>query len=217
MLFHGVITHHSRPQRQVTDNSLNTSWVNLVLVIIIVIVLSLSLSLSQSLYPPALLSSLPQVAGIFLIGMTNDLIGNRVVGHENGIWTNGAARAHGHGKAAGKVCVMNAPFGVIRGNVNHDCRRFGVYPDNQHPRMLKRDADGYVTDWASCDEFTSDGGDNGVSPANVIEDSFEWHNMFVGAYALGDMQYRNLVSVNNARPRRTSRTAASITSSTPSS
>mmetsp|Transcript_35303 Transcript_35303/g.94015 ORF Transcript_35303/g.94015 Transcript_35303/m.94015 type:complete len:1048 (-) Transcript_35303:226-3369(-) len=146
------------------------------------------------------LNNFNQVAGIFLIGMTNDLIGNRVVGHENGIWTNGAARAHGHGKAAGKVCVMNAPFGVIRGNVNHDCHRFGVYPDNQHPRMLKRDANGYVTDWASCDEFTSDGQDNGVSPANVIEDSFEWHNMFVGAYSLGDVQYRNLVSVNNAHP-----------------
>eukprot|EP00928_Gymnodinium_smaydae_P064950 TRINITY_DN4816_c0_g1_i1.p1 TRINITY_DN4816_c0_g1~~TRINITY_DN4816_c0_g1_i1.p1 ORF type:complete len:1034 (-),score=94.12 TRINITY_DN4816_c0_g1_i1:368-3340(-) len=138
-----------------------------------------------------------QVAGIFLIGMTNDVIGNHVAGHENCIWTNGGARANGHGAALGKVCVMHAPFGRIKGNVNHDCHRFGLYPDNQNPRMIKRDSNGFVTDWESCKAYTADGRDNGANPPNVIEDEFDYHNMFVGAYDMGNIRLERFVSVNN--------------------
>eukprot|EP00928_Gymnodinium_smaydae_P064952 TRINITY_DN4816_c0_g2_i1.p1 TRINITY_DN4816_c0_g2~~TRINITY_DN4816_c0_g2_i1.p1 ORF type:complete len:1122 (-),score=90.09 TRINITY_DN4816_c0_g2_i1:315-3596(-) len=138
-----------------------------------------------------------QVAGIFMIGMTNDVIGNHIAGHENCIWTNGAARANGHGAATNKVCVVHAPFGRFKGNVNHDCQRFGLYPDNQHPRMLKRDSNGFVTDWSSCNAYTADGKDNGMNPANVIEDEFDYHNMFVGAYDMGNIRLERFVSVNN--------------------
>lgn len=37
-----------------------------------------------------------------------------------------------------------------------------------------------MVDMGSCGEFTQDGRDNGLSPANVIEDQFDWHNDFVG-------------------------------------
>jgi len=137
-------------------------------------------------------------AGIFLIGMTNDLIENRVAGHENCIWTPGGARGAGHGQAMGKVCPMYTPFGEIRGNVNHDCQRFGLYLDSQFPRNIQRDEDGYVTDHASCQKFTADGSDNGLQPPNVIKDEFDWHNMFVGQYNLGDIQFVNYTSANNA-------------------
>ena len=41
---------------------------------------------------------------------------------------------------------------------------------------------GFVVDMGSCSEFTEDGRDNGLVPANVIEDQFDWHNDFVGQY-----------------------------------
>jgi len=135
-------------------------------------------------------------AGIYLVGMTNDLIGNHVVGYENGIWTPGSALPAGQGVASRRVCPQYTPFGTIRGNVNHDCIRFGLYVDNQHPRNIRRDSHGYVT--GGCGAFTEDGTDNGVVPANVIEDEFDWHNMFVGGYANGDISYVRYTSVNNA-------------------
>eukprot|EP00933_Yihiella_yeosuensis_P025705 TRINITY_DN19943_c0_g1_i1.p1 TRINITY_DN19943_c0_g1~~TRINITY_DN19943_c0_g1_i1.p1 ORF type:complete len:922 (-),score=111.75 TRINITY_DN19943_c0_g1_i1:29-2410(-) len=136
-------------------------------------------------------------AGIFLIGMTNDLLENRVAGHENCIWTQGSAAQIGQGAAKGRVCPQFSPFGLIKGNVCHDNRRFGLYLDNQHPRRLLRDSNGMLIDVNSCEEFTKDGKDNGVNPANVVEDEFDWHNEFVGQYTMGDVEYRRYVSVNN--------------------
>ncbi|CAE8721049.1 unnamed protein product [Polarella glacialis] len=139
-----------------------------------------------------------QVAGLYLIGMTNHFIENRIAGYENGIWTVGSIAQNGQGMALNKVCPQHTPFGTFRGNVNHDCQRFGLYLDNQYPRNLERDNDGFVTDMGTCAEFTAEGRDNGVVPANVIEDEFDWHNMFVGQYSMGDIAFVNLVSVNNA-------------------
>mmetsp|Transcript_33320 Transcript_33320/g.59824 ORF Transcript_33320/g.59824 Transcript_33320/m.59824 type:complete len:643 (-) Transcript_33320:417-2345(-) len=139
-----------------------------------------------------------QVAGLYLIGMTNHFIENRIAGYENGIWTVGSIAQNGQGMALNRVCPQHTPFGTFRGNVNHDCQRFGLYLDNQYPRYLERDNDGFVTDMGSCAEFTAEGRDNGVVPANVIEDEFDWHNMFVGQYSMGDIAFVNLVSVNNA-------------------
>eukprot|EP00933_Yihiella_yeosuensis_P028748 TRINITY_DN22577_c0_g2_i1.p1 TRINITY_DN22577_c0_g2~~TRINITY_DN22577_c0_g2_i1.p1 ORF type:complete len:1594 (+),score=244.66 TRINITY_DN22577_c0_g2_i1:990-5771(+) len=139
-----------------------------------------------------------QNAAFYLIGMTNNIIDNRVAGWENGIWTVGSIAQDGQGKALNRVCPQHTPFGTIRGNVNHDCARFGLYLDNQYPRNLERDKDGFVTDMGSCAEFTSTGKDNGVVPANVIEDEFDWHNQFVGQYSMGDIAFVRLVSVNNA-------------------
>jgi len=136
-------------------------------------------------------------AGIYLIGMTNNLIENRIAGYENGIWTAGSHLPRGQGHADSKVCPQFTPFGTIRGNVCHDNQRFGLYLDNQYPRNLVRDSDGFVTDPGSCAEFTEDGRDNGLAPANVIEDEFDYHNMFIGAYAMGDVSYVRYKSLNN--------------------
>jgi len=137
-------------------------------------------------------------AGLYLIGMTNHILENRMVGYENGIWTPGTHHPNGQGEAVGKICTQYAPFGEFRGNVCHDNYRFGLYLDNQHPRNLVRDADGFVTDSSSCNEFKEDGSDNGFVPANVIQDHFDWHNMFVGQYAMGDISFVRFKSLNNA-------------------
>eukprot|EP00931_Biecheleriopsis_adriatica_P067560 TRINITY_DN4167_c0_g1_i1.p1 TRINITY_DN4167_c0_g1~~TRINITY_DN4167_c0_g1_i1.p1 ORF type:complete len:1079 (-),score=142.05 TRINITY_DN4167_c0_g1_i1:102-3338(-) len=140
--------------------------------------------------------SATEVAGIFAIGMSNDFLENRVAGHENGFWTPGASRGLGFGKAIGKVCPAHAPFGKVQDNVWHDNHRFGLYLDNQNPRRLLRDSNGYVTDMKSCAPFTPDGRDNGL--VNEIWNDFNWHNQFVGQYAMGDIQFINYTSVNNA-------------------
>ncbi|CAE7249476.1 Cemip2 [Symbiodinium sp. CCMP2592] len=141
---------------------------------------------------------LDNAAGIYMIGMTNNLIENRVAGFENCIWTHGSIYLNGQGAALGKVCPQNTPFGIFRGNVCHDNNRFGIYLDNQRPRNLERDGNGFVADMGTCGEFTTDGRDNGVTPANVIEDQFDWHNDFVGQYSMGDIAFLRFVSVNNA-------------------
>ena len=149
--------------------------------------------------------------GLFWFGMTNNALGNRVIGHEHGMWTRNTG--NGKGAASGKVCTQHAPFLQIEGNVFHDCQRFGMYPDNQHPRDLVRDEDGYVryvfgarnsvtnwsiilSDWSSCNYFKEDGSDNGYT--SFIKNHFDWHVMFVGQYSVGDISYEGLKSVNNA-------------------
>jgi len=138
-----------------------------------------------------------QFAAIYLVGMTNDLIENRVVGWYYGIWSPGMKWSRGQGYAHGRVCPQYSPFGIIRGNVVHDCNRFGFYLDNQYPRNIQRDSNGYVTDMSTCDEFTANGQDNGIVPANLVEDQFDWHNTFVGHYSLGDVSFVRYTSVNN--------------------
>ena len=139
--------------------------------------------------------------GLFFFGMTNNVLENRVAGHEHGWWTPGGSVWLGKGQASNLICPQYAPFLTVRGNVFHDCQRFGTYPDNQHPRQLIRDEDGYVVkneqgQMESCNEFKADGSDNGLTC--FIEDNVDWHNMFVGQYAVGDISYRNIWSVNNA-------------------
>ncbi|CAE8721235.1 unnamed protein product, partial [Polarella glacialis] len=125
-----------------------------------------------------------QTAGIFLIGMTNKVLENRIIGYENGIWTPGSFRGNGRGAAERQVCPQHYPFWEWRGNTCHDCHRFGLYLDNQFPRNVEVD-----------EAFTVDGRDNGV--VREIRDEFNWHNMFVGQYAIGDLQFVNYTSVNN--------------------
>mmetsp|Transcript_117680 Transcript_117680/g.377616 ORF Transcript_117680/g.377616 Transcript_117680/m.377616 type:complete len:988 (+) Transcript_117680:2-2965(+) len=134
-------------------------------------------------------------AGIFLIGMTNDLLYNRVIGYDQGLYTPGSAFQNGQGAAWGKVCPQNMPFGTFRGNVCHDNPRYGIYLDNQYPRNLKRDINGYVV--GGCPQFDENGKDNGVTPPNLIEDHFDWHNTFNGQYSMGDISYVRYISVNN--------------------
>lgn len=67
-----------------------------------------------------------QNGGFYVIGMTNDFIENRIVGYNLGFFSPGAGLGHGQGLAAGRVCPKHLPFGIFRGNVNHDCERFGL-------------------------------------------------------------------------------------------
>ena len=129
-----------------------------------------------------------------MFGMKNDVIGNHVVGHEHGIWTQGASQPDGRpfGFSNGLVCNQHIPFGKIQSNVFHDCQRFGSYFDFQYPRNVIQDENGLVSKMPfgakpSCDEFNEDGTDNGQ--VNLIEDQFDWHNTFVGGYFMGDISF----------------------------
>ena len=95
------------------------------------------------------------------------------------------------------MCTQHAPFGTIWGNTWHDNGRFGMYPDNQHPRDIERDEDGYVPDnLATCSRFKPDGRDNGKT--SFIDYDFNYNNLFVGGYAMGDISFRKLTSIDNA-------------------
>ena len=157
-------------------------------------------------------------SGIYLIGMSNHLLRNRVAGYETGTYTPGENKPIGQGIAWGRVTPQHFPFGKFEGNVNHDNNRYGLYLGNQLPRRVARDFDGFLVDDASANEFTAAGDDNGgcgefpagydgstwlggaladgASPC-VVADGFEWHNLFVGQYKLGDIQYLRYTSVNN--------------------
>ncbi|KAJ1626510.1 hypothetical protein T492DRAFT_910036 [Pavlovales sp. CCMP2436] len=135
-------------------------------------------------------------SGIYMLGMSNDLIENRVAHWQNTIFTPGSFDPQGKGMAWGKVCTLHSPFGKIKGQVTHGGARFGLYLDNQYPRNVERDENGFVSDWASCDEFKADGTDNGKLA--IVEDSLEYHSIFVGHYTLGDVQFKNFVSVWNS-------------------
>lgn len=131
--------------------------------------------------------------GFYVIGMTNNFRRNRIVGYNLGFFTPG--NHVGRGEAYGKVCPRNLPFLEFAGNVNHDCERFGIYLDNQYPRQVTRDENGYVADMSTCDERKADGTDNGQ--LNIVVDSLEYNNVYVGQYTLGDVQFLRFVSINN--------------------
>ena len=55
--------------------------------------------------------------GIYGYGMTNDFIGNRMAGHELGMWMPGAQKGNGKGNAEGKVCPQHSPFGKSKSRI----------------------------------------------------------------------------------------------------
>ena len=151
-----------------------------------------------------------QQSGLWALSVSNDFIGNRLVNHYNGFFTQTSAFPHGRGEARGRVCTMFAPFGKFSGNVCHSNERFGFYLDNNFPRKLRRsvasnglldraDFEAHVDNnpntFSSCDAFTESGADNGVTA--VIEDQLEIGNSFSGQYALGDVQFLRWHSINN--------------------
>ena len=135
-------------------------------------------------------------SGIWALSVSNDFIENRNIGHREGFFTQTTAFGRGRGKAANRVCTMNAPLGIFRGNVQHSNARFGWYLDSNWPRKINRsvESNGYLpkdefgnTDFSSCEALTPDGRDNGASSA--IEDNLDIANVFSGQYAAGDVQY----------------------------
>ena len=143
--------------------------------------------------------------GLFLFGMTNNILHNRVIGHEHGLWSLGSGQPDGRpmGMSHGMVCNQFMPFGKIQGNVFHDNKKFGFYMDNQFPRQVETNCDGMASNerWGpkpTCGMFKHSGEDNGV--VCRIEDQFDWHNEFVGGYFAGDISWVRYTSVNNDHP-----------------
>ena len=133
--------------------------------------------------------------GLYTIGMYNSFVDNRISNWQNTFFSPGGCC--GGGYAWGSVCPQNTPFKKFKGQVTHDGARFGIYFDNQFSRNVSLDADSKLlnNDRTSCAEFTSSGSDNGF--LTVIEDSLEYHQLFLGQYSLGDFQYKGLVTVNS--------------------
>ena len=151
-----------------------------------------------------------QQSGLWALSVTNDFIGNRLVNHYNGFFTQTSAFPHGRGSAAGRVCTVHAPLGTFKDNVCHSNARFGFYLDNNYPRRLSRSVesngmlsqsdfsafiDGDQSTSSSCDAFRPDGSDNGVT--GVVEGQLEVGNVFSGQYGLGDVQFLRWHSINN--------------------
>jgi len=151
-----------------------------------------------------------QQSGLWALSVTNDFIGNRLVNHYNGFFTQTSAFPHGRGSAQGRVCTVHAPLGTFKDNVCHSNARFGFYLDNNYPRQLSRSVqsngmlsrsdfsafiDGDLSTWSSCDAFRPDGWDNGVT--GVVEGQLEVGNVFSGQYGLGDVQFLRWHSINN--------------------
>ena len=64
-----------------------------------------------------------------------------------------------------------------------------MYVDHQYPRNLIRDEHGYVVDdRKSCGYFDDEGNDNGLT--TVIENQFDYHNIFTGGYDFGDISFK---------------------------
>jgi len=133
-------------------------------------------------------------AGIYAVTPTNNLIGNRMANHFNGMFieTNGIGR----GPAYGKVCTRYTPVGRIEGNVFHSNGRFGTYfLSNNYPLLgtgQSVSSNGYTV---SCTAFTPSGQDNGYSTA--LRNNFDYGNAFVGNYNAGDIQFSHHTSIDN--------------------
>lgn len=132
-------------------------------------------------------------AGLYSVAPTNNLIGNRMANHFNGMFleVNGVGR----GPAYNKVCTRNTPIGRIEGNVFHSNGRFGTYILNNFPLHETGQSvaqNGFTT---SCEAFTPTGEDNGYSTA--IRNNLDYGNAFVGHYNVGDIQYNHHTSTNN--------------------
>ena len=133
--------------------------------------------------------------GFYVIGMNNRYLDNRAAGFETGIYTNGGSS--GQGPAAGLSCPIYTRFERFERNVMHDCRRWGLYLGNQMARNVVQDADGFVRDRSTCEEFDANGRDNGAVPATVVADEFDWHVGATGLYALRDVRWLRYTGVNN--------------------
>lgn len=95
------------------------------------------------------------------------------------------------------MCTEHEPFGRLEGNVNHGHARFGTYIlGPSFPRaVVQTIAANGLTDLSTCAGFTSAGDDRGVGYA--IADNVDYGNVFVGQYDVGDVQYRDHLSIDN--------------------
>ena len=146
-------------------------------------------------------------AGLYMENPTNDLIGNRMVNHFNGMFLN---PTNGHGPMEAQICTNHMPFGHWEGNTFHSSGRFGTYALNDNyplqsesngieSFLLPSSTLGIVTDststYVDCSYLTIDGNDNGRS--TTFWNNVDYGNAFVGHYSAGDIQYYGHSSMNN--------------------
>jgi hypothetical protein len=128
---------------------------------------------------------------------TNHFIGNRACNSFNGLFFDPTLFPNGRGFSAGQTCDIHMPLGRVQGNTFHGHGRFGTYfVSSDFPRQLGVNLTG--NGWATsdmCRPFDDQGFDRGWSSA--IWDNTDFQNVFVGSYALGDIQYRNHFSIEN--------------------
>lgn len=136
-------------------------------------------------------------AAFWSLTHTNHFIGNRAANSYNGILFHPSFAQTGRGIAVGRVCVSFGMLGRVEGNICHGNGRFGIYfASSNWPRKVLTNVslNGYTND-AECAPFDEDGYDRGLSSAVV--NNVDYHNAFVGSYALGDIQFRNHISIDN--------------------
>jgi hypothetical protein len=132
-------------------------------------------------------------AGIYMESPTNHLLGNRMANHFNGMLLNAK---NGRGPVTNSVCDKMTPFGRWKGNVFHSSGRFGTYTlTNNYPVKNTGQSIALNGQTTSCNAFTSEGDDNGLSTS--IRENVDYGNAFVGHYEAGDIQYNYHASFNN--------------------
>ncbi|CAF1388475.1 unnamed protein product [Adineta ricciae] len=136
-------------------------------------------------------------AGIWGLGFTNYVIGNRFANNYNGMLYQEQGFPNGRGHVDGLECPSFQHLGRLEGNTFHGCGRFGTYVlASVFPKKTDRsiEKNGLPT-LATCKEWTATGEDNGL-PATFMH-NIDYDNVFVGQYNAGDLQYRFHTSVHN--------------------
>lgn len=138
-------------------------------------------------------------AGLYTTASANDLIGNRMANHFNGMLL------FADGTNA-NTCTQNTPWGRYEANVFHSSGRFGTYTLNDnYPKRntgLALASNGFTSSSSttdptfSCASVTAEGSDNGLS--TTIWNNADYGNTFVGHYGAGDIRYHSHTSVDNA-------------------
>jgi hypothetical protein len=134
-------------------------------------------------------------AGFFAFGTLTFMIGNRFANSFNGMFY---SLGTGSQVAYNKVWPYHTGVGRLAGNTFHDHNRFGTYILYNYPKNCNPDlnGDGYVNNLTYCDAFTSAGEDNGFPV--MVYDNFDYSNVFVAGYNVGDVQYYRHFSFDNA-------------------
>jgi hypothetical protein len=133
-------------------------------------------------------------AGLYIVGVMNNFIGNHISGMENAFFVNfQGSKLWGDpaSETFRKTCPQANGFGIISGHYFHNNMGFGFYyPHSTYPTRVETDETGRVTDWNSCLGFDGQGNDN--SDPVVIQDHVElFHNFGAGGYNGGDTSFRN--------------------------
>ena len=103
-------------------------------------------------------------AGIWGLGFTNYVIGNRFANNYNGMLYQEQGFPNGRGHVDGLECPSFQHLGRLEGNTFHGCGRFGTYVlASVFPKKTDRsiEKNGLPT-LATCKEWTATGEDNGL-------------------------------------------------------